>query len=83
MTVIRFEPRQDPNALTWDEVVDMGLDAVPPEHQDELMLADDEELVIGEAGPVILTPAPDGAVVRSRPYGPRPPAILLPFRAKR
>lgn len=83
MTVIRLEPRQDPNALAWDEVVDMGLDAVPPEHQDELMLAGDEELVMGEAGPVILTLAPDGAVVRSRPYGPRPPATLLPCRTRR
>lgn len=83
MTVIRLEPRQDPNALAWDEVVDMGLDAVPPEHQNELTFADDEELVIGEAGPVIVTLAPDGTVVRSRPYGPRPPATLLPFRARR
>lgn len=83
MTVIQFKPRQNPNALTWDEVVDMGLDAVPPEHQGELMLADDEDLVMGEAGPVILTLAPDGTVVRSRPNGPWPPATLLLFRTRR
>jgi len=83
MTIIRFEPRQDQSALTWEEVVDMGLDAVPPEHQNELMLADDEELVMGEAGPVILTLAQDGTVIRSRPYSPRSPASLLPFRTRR
>lgn len=83
MAIIRLESRQDANTLSWEDVAEMGLDAVPPEHKDEIALDDDEALVMGEAGLAIITLAQDGTVIRSRPYGPRSPATLLPFRTKR
>jgi len=83
MAIIRFESRQDPNALSWEDVAEMGLDAVPPEHKNEIALDDDEALVMGETGLAIITLGQDGTVIQSRPYGPRSPATLLPFRTKR
>lgn len=83
MAIIRFESRQDPNALSWEDVAEMGLDAVPPEHKDEIALDDGEALVMGETGLAIITLAQDGTVIRSRPYRPRSPATVLPFRTRR
>ena len=75
--VVALTREKDPNELTWEEVRAMGLHGAP---NDEFELYDDEGLVGGDDGEMLIVKlAADGTVISSRPYGPKPPAVVLPF----
>lgn len=79
--VIAFPKAENPNKLTWEEVRAMGLHGAPA---DEYELYDDENLMGGDNGEMlIIREAADGTIISSRPYGPKPPAVVLPFRPMR
>lgn len=79
--VIALPREKNPNELTWEEVRAMGLHGEPV---DEFELYDDEDLIGGDDGePLIVKLTADGTVISSRPYGPKPPAVVLQFPLKR
>lgn len=79
--VIPFPMEEDPNLLTWEEVRAMGLHGEPA---DEYELYDDENLMGGDNGEMlIIREAADGTIISSRPYGPKPTAVVLPFPKRR
>ena len=79
--VIAFPKEHDPNKLTWDEVRARGLHGEP---DDDFELYDDENLMGGDNGQMlIIREAADGTIISSRPYGPKPTAVVLSFRPRR
>ena len=74
--VILFPMEEDPNKLTWEEVHAMGLHGAPA---DEYELYDDENLMGGDNGEMLIIREADGTIISSRPYGPKPTAVVLPF----
>lgn len=73
---------KDSNELTWEDVCAMGLHAEP--NDEEFEFYDDENLMGGDNGELlIIREAADGTIISTRPYGPKPTAVVLPFRKRR
>lgn len=79
--VLELIREKDPNELTWEDVRAMGLHA--EQNDEEFELYDDENLMGGDNGEVlVIREAADGSVISTRPYGPRPSAVVRSFRKR-